>query len=292
MTVENPAVQWTESTDGVRVALHQLGGEGEPVLLAHATGFCGRMWEPVARHLTGHRALAFDARAHGRSITPDTASLSWRAVAADLLAAVDALGLQGCRAAGHSMGAAALLLAERARPGTFSALYCYEPVTSPVDTDEPLRDYVLAEMTLRRRDRFPSIDAARANFAGKAPFDTFSPDSLDAYLTHCFRPVEPGAEEITLVCRRQDESTFYREGRSHGLFEELDQIRCPVVLGAGPVIAGSPSSFAARVASRLPHSRLIRYDDLTHFGPQDDPARIAADIITAWQHPPTTPAAR
>lgn len=277
------ADRWVDSTDGVAVALHDLGGDGPPLLLAHATGFAGRIWEPVRAHLPGWHCLAFDARGHGASRTPETADLSWLRVADDVLAAVDAFGLQGCVAAGHSMGAAALLLAELARPGTFRALYCYEPVTSPIDTDEPLRDHVLAEMTLRRRDRFPSRDAARANFAAKPPFDACTPDSLDAYLDQCWvrtgNPAEP--DERTLACRRDDESTFYRLGRAHGLYERLGGVACPVVVAAGVVEPGAPSSFAARVVERLPQAQLMRYDDLGHFGPQQDPARIAADLDAA-----------
>src|SRR5271169_3212082 len=46
-----------DSSDGVRIVLHHLGGpsgkETTPVLLfSHATGFHGRVWEPMASHLT------------------------------------------------------------------------------------------------------------------------------------------------------------------------------------------------------------------------------------------------
>lgn len=271
------------------MALHDLGGDGPPVLLAHATGFAGGIWEPIATRLAGYHCFALDARCHGQTVTPAAASRSWHGVADDVLAAVDALGLHGCPAAGHSMGSAALLLAELKRPGTFRALYCYEPVTAPVDTAEPMRDEVLAELTLRRRDRFDSLDAARANFAAKAPFDTFHPASLEAYLQHCFVPVTGGSEPpgaVTLACPKVDESELYRLGRRHGLYERLDAIAVPVTVAAGPREPGSPSSFAAGVVQRLARARLIRHEDLGHFGPQQDPERIAAEIVAAWIDPP------
>lgn len=270
------------STDGVRVALHDFGGSGPPALLAHATGFAGRIWDPVLPYLAGHRCFGFDARGHGRTTTPPTAPLSWLGVADDVLATVDALGLRGCVAAGHSMGAATLLLAELARPGTFSALYCYEPVTAPRVTDAPMRDDELAAMTLRRRDRFGSVAEARANFASKPPFADFTDASLDAYLQHCFVPAPEDGNAITLACRKEDESTFYREGRLHGLYEQLGGVRCPVVVAAGVPQAGAPSAFAADIADLLPRGRLLRHDDLGHFGPQQDPARIGAEIVAAW----------
>jgi pimeloyl-ACP methyl ester carboxylesterase len=264
------------------VVLHDFGGAGRPALLAHATGFAGRIWEPVLPHLVGYRCFGFDARGHGRTTTPPTAPLSWLGVADDVLATVDALGLRGCVAAGHSMGAATLLLAELARPGTFASLYCYEPVTAPRVTDAPMRDDELAAMTLRRRDRFDSATEARANFASKPPFADFSADSLDAYLEHGFVPESSAGGAITLACRKQDESEFYRQGRLHGLYERLGEVRCPVVVAAGVPQPGAPSAFAADIAGLLPKGRLVRYDDLGHFGPQQDPARIGAAIVAAW----------
>jgi pimeloyl-ACP methyl ester carboxylesterase len=64
------------STQGVRVALHDLGGPDDPtapvLLFAHATGFCGQVWEPTAAPLTDrYRCLAIDLRGHGVSETPD-----------------------------------------------------------------------------------------------------------------------------------------------------------------------------------------------------------------------------
>ncbi len=284
-------MQRTRSTDGVEVALHDLGGTGEPVLLAHATGFAGRIWEPIAARLVaaGYHCFSFDARCHGATTTPPDASRSWHGVADDLLAAVDALGLDGGLAAGHSMGSSALLLASLRRPGAFRALYCYEPVTAPVDTDEPMKDEVLAEITLRRRDRFESIDAARANFASKPPFAAFEAASLEAYLTHCFVPdPDPAAPAgaITLACARTDESELYRLGRHHGLYEQLPAVTVPTTVAAGPREPGSPSSFAAGVVQLLPRARLWRHHELGHFGPQQDPAAIAGEIIRAWADPP------
>ena len=37
---QEPTLQ-VASTKGVTVAVHDLGGEGDPLLIAHANGFCG-----------------------------------------------------------------------------------------------------------------------------------------------------------------------------------------------------------------------------------------------------------
>ena len=61
------------STNGVEIKVHDLGGEGPPLVLAHATGFHGRVWEPLAAHLTGFHLWSIDMRAHGDSTAPEIA---------------------------------------------------------------------------------------------------------------------------------------------------------------------------------------------------------------------------
>src|SRR5690348_13287336 len=99
------------STDGVVIPVHDLGGDGPPLLLAHATGFHGRVWQPCASHLADFHCYAPDLRGHGDSVAPPGLGYSWHGFADDLLAVVDALGLDHVRAAGHSKGGASLLLA-------------------------------------------------------------------------------------------------------------------------------------------------------------------------------------
>ena len=74
----------------------------------------------------------------------------------DVLAVVDALGLDGCVAAGHSKGGASLLLAEERRPGTFAALWCFEPIVFPGGGPGPDGENPMAAGARRRRSTFPS----------------------------------------------------------------------------------------------------------------------------------------
>ena len=91
-------MQLVRSTGGVDVALHDLGGDGPPLLLTHATGFCGPVWRPLARHLADrYHAYAPDLRGHGESVTPVGLDFHWGGFADDVLAVVDPLRL-GVRA--------------------------------------------------------------------------------------------------------------------------------------------------------------------------------------------------
>jgi pimeloyl-ACP methyl ester carboxylesterase len=265
------------STDGVTLALHDLGGDGPALLLCHPTGFHALTWAPVAAALADvARCWALDFRGHGDSSRPASGSYDWHGPADDVLAVIDHLGLEGVRAVGHSMGGAALVLAEQARPATMAALWLYEPIVFPqLDGGGVPGTNPLAAAARRRKSWFPSRAAARENYASKPPLGAFRADALDAYVDHGFRDAPDGGVE--LACAPEIEAAIFEMGGSHGGFARLGEVACPVtVVASGD---GAPPSWAAaHVAEALPHGRLRTMEHLTHFGPMEDPDAVAAAI--------------
>lgn len=268
------------STDGVTIALHDLGGDGEPLLLVHATMFCGRIWEPVAAHLHGFHVYAPDLRAHGHSPRPDGASLDWRDIARDVLAVVDHLGLERPRAVGHSMGAACLLLAEIARPGTFGALWLYDPVVRPSPPVMGEGESQLAAGARRRRATFPSRAAAFDNYSAKPPLGQVSDEARRAYVEHAFEDLPDGS--VTLRCRPELEAEVYERGAVHGAHDRLAEVRCPTTVAHGFPEEDRPSTWAPEIARLLPAGREVAFAHLSHFGPLVEPMTIAASILDAF----------
>ena len=270
------------SSDGVTLALHDLGGNGPPVLFCHPTGFLGMIWAPVAAHLAGlAHGWAPDFRGHGDSTSPASMDFAWRGMADDVLAVVDHLGLSDVRAVGHSMGGAALVLSEQRRPGTFSRLYLYEPILFPRAEGLPGSGgrNPMAEAARRRRPWFPDRDTAYANFAAKPPLGAFDPESLRAYVDHGFRELRDG-ESVELKCAPEVEALVFEQAVAPTAFDRLGDVRTPVTVAAGGDGDG-PAQVAPLVADALANGRLERYPHLSHFGPMEDPAGVAAAIGTA-----------
>jgi len=269
------------SSDGVELQVHDLGGDGPPLVLVHATGFHGRVWEPLASNLTGYHCWSIDMRAHGDSTAPVDRPLEWQGFADDILAVVDALGLDRPFGVGHSKGGASLLLAEQHRPGTFRALYLYEPVvmTPEYATGRPTEN-VLSAGALRRRDTFDSHDHAFENYASKPPFSSLDPDALRLYVDHGFAFTDDGS--VTLKCRPEHEAEVYAHGSAHHAFRALDEVRCPVTIALG-VEDSVPAIFGRPIADALPDGTVASFPDLAHFGPLEDPATIAASVIAAFE---------
>jgi pimeloyl-ACP methyl ester carboxylesterase len=291
-----------QTSDGVAIATYDLGGDGPPLLLAHATGFHGRVWLPVARGLRArYHCWSFDARGHGDSAPAPDGNYDWDGFGLDVHAVVEVLGLrrgdgkgERLRAVGHSCGGAALLLAEEARPGIFEALYCYEPVV-PIFEGPPSEspaENPLAAGARRRREVFASRTTAGANYAAKAPFTAFDRAALEAYVEWGFHDLADGS--VQLACRREDEARIYERAWRHRAFQHLDRVACPVTLASGGRDAHFGVEFSQAIAARLAGPTHIEaHQDLGHFGPLERPADIAGAIIAAFDTSDTsdTPAA-
>jgi 3-oxoadipate enol-lactonase len=93
------------SAAGVRMRYEIAGPERAPVVvLSHSLGADLAMWEPQARALARRfRVLRYDSRGHGASAVP-AAPYRLEAVARDVLALLDVLGLGRVHFCGLSMG--------------------------------------------------------------------------------------------------------------------------------------------------------------------------------------------
>lgn len=269
----------------MELAVHDLGGEGERLVLVHATGFHAMVWKPVVEHLERFHSWAPDIRAHGDSTSPEGGDFAWSGFADDVLATVDSLGSNGIAGVGHSMGGAALLLAEQRRPGTFRSLYLYEPVVFPPEVVEIFLGKLgddenpMANAALRRREVFTTRQAAFDNFASKPPFDILAHEALHAYVDHGFADEPDGS--VRLKCHPKDEAEIYRTGWKHAAFDHLGEVRCPVFVARGENGPPGPGTFAPQIVDALVHGHLISFAELGHFGPLEKPALIAASIDDA-----------
>jgi pimeloyl-ACP methyl ester carboxylesterase len=291
-------VSTVATSDGVGLAVYDFGGTGPDLVLVHATGFCAGVLLPLADVLgDGFRCWALDLRGHGRSGRPTGGDFAWSGFATDVLTVVDALGLDRPVAFGHSCGGAALLLAEQRRPGTFAALFLFEPVVVPLPTVAPdpaaVADNPLSRGARRRRQDFPSAEDAFVNFSSKPPFGDLDPAVLLRYVEDGFETVPTGqggdGQEIRLRCRRDDEAEVYRRGFDNGAFEHLGEVHCPTTFGYGTLTDAFGAPLMAADAARVPDARVEAFDDLGHFGPLERPGEVGPAVARALARPGGTP---
>lgn len=283
MSIQDTEPRFASSADGTQIAVYDFGGNGPDLLLGHATGFCAKVWQPVAEQLIEHfRVVAYDLRGHGRSQSPggDRGAWDWSHYAEDAHAALQLTGLQHPYSVGHSCGAATALLLEQAHPGTFRAMVGFEPVmfdaNPPTGPDEN-RD--LAVRTRARRRSFDSYDAAFDNFAVKGPFTKLHPDALRSYVNNGFA-VSP--EGITLRCRPEDEAAVYVMASAHTGFVHLASVECPVTVVRGSESVAFDEETLVKVAQRVQNGTFVQVHGVGHFGALEDPQTFVDIVINAF----------
>lgn len=266
------------------LAVHDLGGEGHDLVLAHAAGFHGRAWGPVAERLGGaFHCLAYDSRGHGASVVDDDEATAWDwlTLGADAVRVVDGLGLSRPLGLGHSSGASALLLAEALWPGTFAALYCIEPIGSTTDDPPPPDpDHPMALRARRRRAVFASRQEAEAAYGTRPPLSELSPEALRAYVSYGFADQEDGS--VRLRCHPDHEARMYEYGLAHDAYRRLGDVTCPVVLARGSRSQAVGPETLRRWAARLPQARVDELAGVGHLAPLEDPSVVAGAVTAAF----------
>jgi len=129
------AEQVSIDAGGVTLAGEDSGaGERATVVLLHGLTATRRyvVMGSTALQRSGHRVIAYDARAHGRSDgAADAADYEYARLAGDLLAVLDARGVERAVLAGASMGAHTLLAFALAHPERVAGLVVMTPAFDP-----------------------------------------------------------------------------------------------------------------------------------------------------------------
>ena len=106
------------------------GSGGLPVVFVHSLVGNTTHWATQLAHLRrNRRAVAFDVRGHGRSEPPKDSNYTIVAMAGDVSAVADTLGLDRFVLVGHSMGGGVALSYAGAHPDRVAGLVLLDPIS-------------------------------------------------------------------------------------------------------------------------------------------------------------------
>ena len=119
-------------SDGLRIA-YRAEGSGPPIVFLHGVGATKKMWAPQTGALSERfRCIALDYRGYGESEVPperslapdarDAKSISRGAYARDVIAVLDAEGIDAAHVCGCSLGGVVALEAYDAKPARVKSL--------------------------------------------------------------------------------------------------------------------------------------------------------------------------
>jgi 3-oxoadipate enol-lactonase len=252
-------------------------GDGPPIVLIHAAVADLRSWDAMVPGLVsaGFRVVRYDYRAFGRSTTDDV-EFSFRA---DLVAVLDALGIDRAALVGNSRGGAiafdtALEFPDRvvAAVGVGASLGGFEG--TPKAWELPLFERADAVMGAAT----PDLDAI-ADLAVSLWVD--GPGQLPDR-------VEPSVRAaVRTMCRPLGEKGRVR-GRPIPLDPpadaRIDDLRCPVLAVAGELDVSVMAQTARHIEAAAPNARAVVWPDVAHMIGMEVPDRLD-DLIVDFLAP-------
>lgn len=250
--------------DGLHIAAIDWGGDGEPLLLLHPTGFCAGFFDPLARRLRDrYRPIGVDLRGHGGTDAPPTWStpqasspaaavgeagasaamrqFAYTRMAEDVLAVLDHLGVTGWAALGESGGGGVAVLVDRARPGATRRLLLCEAIAFDLEGAERPSSVArrggnfMADAARKRRPVWSDRATVRASYAARPPLDALAPEFLDAYIRWGF--VDRPDGQVELACAPEAEAQMFEvsadEEGAKAAWHHLAELSCDAVVLAG-----------------------------------------------------------
>ena len=279
------------STNGVLAKAYDFGGNGRPFVLGHATGLHAHMYAPLLEVLRQQfHCYAVEVRGQGAATIPIDGNFSWAGITEDFVRGLVALNLSGrgdVLGMGHSQGGYSVLSAALALPGTFAGLFCFEAIVFPPEFDQGQGDSGMATNARKRREVFPSKQAAYDNYKAKLPFSSIDDECLRAYVEYGFDDnlehdhSDGTTSSVRLRCRANSEAELFSNART-GLFSRLPEIECPTAIGYSDFSGEHFKLAAVKQAEELPKGTLHRFAGRSHFGPFERSVEFANDAINLF----------
>ena len=258
-----------------------------PLLLLHATGFHGRVWDEVSRQFAEScHVIAPDFRGHGRSgkVPP----FNWMQFGDDIGKLVQLLELKNLCVIGHSMGGHCAITLAGTDPSRYSSLLLIDPVVfSPSEMDlreeRMLQSDTSTHPVAKRRNSWDSPEEMFRNFSKREPFSHWNQQVLRDYCEHGL--LRNGDSGYALACPPDIEATVYTDSGNVGNFELMPNITQPVTIirarrrqASDSRMDFSSSPTWPELVGRFVNGRDIHRPDLSHFIPMEQPDLVARYI--------------
>lgn len=259
-----------QSQDGTTIA-YDVAGAGPPVVFLHGLTTNRRRWAPVTDLLGDYfTCVRIDARGHGESSKAD--DYGALAMAADVQAVVNELGIDAPAVVGHSLG------------GSTAAIFALtQPARAIVIVDQPLRfgDFAARIRPLEDRLRGEGFTDAMLELEEGleiGPLGAPARAELEAAVRSADRDVVLGV--WAQLFRSTDEELNAAMGAA------LPQLQAPCLSLHG---SQPQDGYAEWLTGHAPHAEVEVWEGMGHFLHLVDPARFANRVRARCRGRPAGP---
>lgn len=256
---------------GVELAF-RVRGAGPAVVLLHGTSANHAVWEPVGELLADRATvIALDQRGHGRSDKPDHGYAGDDFVT-DVVAVLDALGIERALVAGHSLGGRNAWLAAARQPERVSGAVV-------VDYTPYVEAAVLDELAVRVAGGFREFaDVAEIEAYLVARYPRILPGAVSRRARWGYRPMADGgwAPLASPAAMAQ-----LIDGFRTPYDDEFRSVGAPMTHLRGSASAIVSEAAWERAAQDRPEDRWVDVPAADHYIPEENPDIVAAEIARA-----------
>lgn len=225
--------------DGARIWYATLGAGPAVILLHGGLGHSGNWGYQVPILVdSGHRVVLIDSRGHGRS-TRDSRPYSYELLASDVIAVMDALGLEKAALVGWSDGACIALIAAKNVPARVSGVFFFACNMDPSGAKEVGPNPIVARCFRRHAADYARLSA--------------TPDRFEAFA-------------VAVGSMQRTEPNYSAR--------DLAEIRVPVAVVQSEHDEFIKPEHAAYLARSIPGAERILLPGVSHFAPLQRPEQF------------------
>jgi pimeloyl-ACP methyl ester carboxylesterase len=243
-----------------------------PVVFLHRGGETARTWDLKCRALRdSYHCFALDQRGHGDSEWSYTFAYTSEDHAGDVAAFVDHLGLERFVLIGMSMGCLNGLAYAIRHPERLAGFVA-------VDAGPTVR-MAGGEAIVEFRRKTETLDSLDDYVAEACRFNPRrDPRLLKRSLLHNLRRLPDGRWTWKTDQRKREFDFEGMRKRMEALWDEIEVIRCPVLVVRGAESDVFLDEHAERFAEALPDGRWVRIPDSGHTVQGDNPRALVASL--------------